>query len=63
MDLNGPSATAILNKRRYQSVNQVMSTAILHNTCKMTPLINATVNETLLLSDIAIFTLQFSSTC
>ena len=38
--------TVILNKRRRQSVD--MSTAILHNTFKKTtPLIDATVNETL----------------
>jgi len=55
--------TVILNKRRYQSINQViysslssseiavfdMSPAILHNTFKtMTPLIDAAVNDTLL---------------
>jgi len=53
----------ILNKRRYQSINQSslssreitvfnMSTAILHNTFKTTTSLNdATVNETLPLSD------------
>ena len=48
----------ILNKRRYQSINQSvkssreivafdMSTAVLHNTFKTTSIIHATVNETL----------------
>jgi len=70
-DANGPSVTlkvaVILNKRRYQSINQSinksslssreiavfdMSTDILHNTfTTTTPLIDAIVNETLPLGD------------
>jgi len=57
----GLKVTVMLNKRRYQSSSSLssreiavfdMSTAILHNTFKTTtPLIDATVNETLPLGD------------